>query len=95
MLNPFSKRETVQHKLKRTKPTENQKLSPKFDRPWKIMKLVKSTHDLNVNLVYINNPNVTMNIHQKVKKSVLYTQSAYGISRSQFSWLNSHNFESV
>jgi len=26
-----------------------------FDKPWKITKLVESTHNLNVNLVYVNN----------------------------------------
>ena len=60
------------HKLERTKPTENRKLSSKFDGPWKITKLVESTHNLNVNLVHVNNPNVTRRTSiRKLKRAFL------------------------
>jgi hypothetical protein len=34
----------VWHKLEKAKPTENRKLAPKFDGPWRITNLVEGTH---------------------------------------------------
>jgi len=70
--NPFKEGDTVWHKLERTKPTENQKLSSKFDEPWKITKLVESTHNFNVNLVHVNNSNATRRTSiRKLKRAFL------------------------
>ena len=73
--NPFKKGDVVWHKLDRAKASENRKLSPKFDGPWKIQELITGTHNLNVDLVHINNPNLTRRTSiRKLKKAFLRPQ---------------------
>ena len=73
--NPFKKGDVVWHKLDRAKASENRKLSPKFDGPWKVEELITGTHNLNVDLVHINNPNLTRRTSiRKLKKAFLRPQ---------------------
>jgi hypothetical protein len=70
--NPFKVDDIVWHKLERAKPTENRKLTPKFDGPWKVTSLVEDEHGLNLDLVHTNNPNVTKRASiRKLKKAFL------------------------
>ena len=70
--NPFKPGDIVWHKLEKAKPTENCKLSPKYDGPWRVTELVKGVHDLNVDLVHVNNPNAIKRASiQKLKKAFL------------------------
>ena len=62
----------VWHKLEKAKPTENRKLAPKFDGPWKITNMVKGIHDLNVDLEHVNNPNLIKRTSiRKLKRAFL------------------------
>ncbi len=56
--NPFKKNDIVWKKLERAKPTDNRKLSPKYDGPWIITEMIEDGHNLNVDITHTNNPNL-------------------------------------